>query len=423
MVKMVDAPPTPLLSLSPASAAGPRMILIKQSSSLPTIADLGEPELRLAGLRFNPKAGAPSRTRYSVSLKLQALPLQGEKATAEVAIAGLPAKLHALYTEWSPDGQHIAVVNEDTGVAPGLSLWLIDVAKARAVQVPGLRLNAVLTEPIAWLDSGSLAALAIPAHRGAVPVRSEIPTGPIVQENEGRATPAPTFEDMLKNPTDELLFEYHASSQMVVVKLAGDAIRPLGKGGVFADIEGSPDGRYIFAEELHRPFSYHQPYERFPQRREVYTVASGAVKVLDDAPLIDNLPIDYDAVEPGPRDFGWRGDQPATIYWVQAGDGGDPKRDAPIRDRIYTLEAPFTGSANAIADLTLRYGVYWGSEHLAIVADARWKDRKSILAALDPATGAITSFIRARRRTVPRSRTTDAGSQRARPACTADDAG
>src|SRR5271169_5264079 len=57
MVKMVDAPPTPLLSLSPAGASGPRMILIKQSSSLPTIADLAEPELRLAGLRFNPKVG------------------------------------------------------------------------------------------------------------------------------------------------------------------------------------------------------------------------------------------------------------------------------------------------------------------------------------------------------------------------------
>ncbi len=84
IVKMVDAPPTPILSLSPAGAAGPRMILIKQSSSLPTITDLSEPELRLAGLRFNPKVDAPSRTRYAVSLRLQPLPLPGMGKAAEV---------------------------------------------------------------------------------------------------------------------------------------------------------------------------------------------------------------------------------------------------------------------------------------------------------------------------------------------------
>ena len=81
MVRLVDAPPTPAISLSPEHGTGPRRILIEQSSSLPTIADLAEPELRLAGLRFNPKVGAPSRSRYFVSLKLQALPAAGAGAT------------------------------------------------------------------------------------------------------------------------------------------------------------------------------------------------------------------------------------------------------------------------------------------------------------------------------------------------------
>ena len=120
MVKLVDAPPTPTISLSPAQGVGPRRILIQQSSSLPTIADLAEPELRLAGLRFNPKVGTPSRTRFFVSLKLQSLPIAGAGAKIpEVAIAGLPAKLHLLSTEWSPDGQHIALVNADSGAKTG----------------------------------------------------------------------------------------------------------------------------------------------------------------------------------------------------------------------------------------------------------------------------------------------------------------
>jgi len=397
MVKLVDAPPTPTISLSPAHAAGPRRILIEQSSSLPTIADLAEPEFRLAGLRFNPRLGAQSRTRSFVSLRLQTLPAAGASTKpVETAITGLPAKLHVLAAQWSADGQHIALVNaaSDSGAAEaaGLSLWIVDVAKASAARVPGVHLNAVLADPISWLSNTSLAVLTVPEHRGAVPTHSEVPIGPVVQENDGKATPAPTYEDLLKNPYDENVFEYYATSQIAEVQLGG-TVRKLGKPGVFSSLEGSPDGKYIFTEELHRPFSYHQPYERFPQRREVFSIASGEAKVLDDAPLIDNLPIDRDAVEPGPRSFGWRADQPATIHWVKAADGGDPKNKATVRDRLYTLAAPFTGEAKPIADLEIRFrGIAWGNEHLAVITEGRWKDRKTIITALDPATGKLTQL-------------------------------
>jgi len=398
LVKLVDAPPTPTISLSPAQGVGPRRILIQQSSSLPTIADLAEPELRLAGLRFNPKVGAPSRTRYFVSLKLQPLPAAGATAKPPIIITGLPAKLHVLNTEWSPDGQHIALVNAGGGAheaqqSVGLSLWVVDVAKASASLVPGIRLNSVLTDPVSWLNNQSLAVLTIPSDRGSVPVRSEIPTGPIVQENEGRATPAPTYEDLLKTPTDERIFEYYATSQVAEVMISGGAVKKIGKPGVFARMESSPDGKYVFAEEMHRPFSYHQPYDRFPARREVFNIQTSEAKVLDDAPLIDNLPIDRDAVEPGPRAFGWRSDKPATVYWLKAADGGDPKREATVRDRVYTLDAPFTGEARSVADVALRFrSIAWGNDHLAVISQGRWKDRKMILAALDPATGKLTQL-------------------------------
>ena len=87
----------------------------------------------------------------------------------------------------------------------------------------------------------------MPAHRGAGPSRSEIPTGPVVQENEGRSTPAPTYEDLLKSPSDDRVFEYNATSQLMVVKLVG-GVRPIGKPGIFKSFDASPDGHYLLAE-------------------------------------------------------------------------------------------------------------------------------------------------------------------------------
>src|SRR4029077_10729629 len=75
IVEIVDALPTPGVELSPGvNAGGKRWMLIEHFAGLPTIADLAQPELRLAGLRFNPKTDGPSRGRYSTSLELQALP-------------------------------------------------------------------------------------------------------------------------------------------------------------------------------------------------------------------------------------------------------------------------------------------------------------------------------------------------------------
>jgi dipeptidyl aminopeptidase/acylaminoacyl peptidase len=317
---------------------------------------------------------------------LEALPTASGKPK-EIPITGLPAKLHVLYAKWSPDGKRIALVNSE---ATGLALWIVAVEKAHALRLPGT-LDAVLTDPIEWLGDDRLVVLAVPSDRGPAPVRSEIPTGPVIQENDGKATPAPTYEDLLKSPTDESFFTYHATSQLEIVKLRDQVVKKLGKPAVYATISVSPDHQYVYTEALHKPFSYNQPYERFPQRREVFSVSTGEAKLLNDAPLIDNLPIDRDAVEPGPREYGWRADKPSTIYYLQAADGGNPKADAPIRDRIYTLDAPFTSEAKPIADLTLRFrSVEWGSEHLAIVSEARWKDRKLILSSLDPATGKLT---------------------------------
>ena len=389
---LLEAPPSPLVLLSPETKSGPRTLLIEQPTGLLTIADLAQPELRLAGLRFNPRTDGPGRLPYGVSLKFKTLP-----AGKEVAVTGLPEHPHILFAQWSPDAKRVAfvtVANANPGpehVSPGLSLWTADAATGHATRVPGVALDAVFSNPFtmagpcSWMpDSHSLLCLTVPANRGPAPTHSEIPTGPSVQQNLGRVTPARTYEDLLKNPEDERFFDYYATAQARVIALSG-ATKPVGKPGVIASVEPSPDGHYALISELHHPYSYELPFENFPRRTVVVDLRTGTSKQLSDVPLTDNIPIAQDAVAAGPRDYQWRSDVPATVAWVEAGDGGDPKKPAPVRDRIFLLDAPFTGSPHVLAELPMRFaGVEWGNAHLALVNEREWTHRRRVIAAVDP---------------------------------------
>jgi dipeptidyl aminopeptidase/acylaminoacyl peptidase len=386
IVDIVDALPTPGIALSPAGAAGgKRWMLIEHFSGLPTIADLAQPELRLAGLRFNPKTDGPSRGRDVTSLELQALP--SGKATA---VAGMPEHAKIRFADWSPDGRRISFVNiSDAQQDAGLSLWIVDVETAQARRLPGITLNGIFGAPCEWLgDSQGLVCRTVPAGRGAAPVRSEVPTGPVVQENLGRVTPGATFEDLLKNPEDEQLFDYYATSQFALVRLDGGSVL-MGKAGVFVESTPSPDGKWVLLFERHHPYTYLLPYSAFPERVSAVNLKTGTARQFVDKPLEDNIPNIHDAVAPGPRDYEWRSDAPATVFWAEAGDGGDPRNEAPVRDALFLLDAPFDRAPRKLAELPVRYRrVAWGNDHLALVEELRWKDRKRVILAAAPGAAA-----------------------------------
>jgi dipeptidyl aminopeptidase/acylaminoacyl peptidase len=381
IIDLVDAPLTPNVEVSPGDGASGRWMLIEAISGLPSIADLAQPELRLAGLRFNPKTNGPSRGRYVTALSLKALPDGAEKP-----VTGLPPNAKIRSTGWAPDARHVFFVNasDATGDA-GLSLWIVDVASAQARRAEGIMLNAIFGRPCEWLgDSRGLICKAVPKQRSAAPVRSEVPTGPVIQENLGRTTPAPTYEDLLKSPEDEAIFDHYATSQVVMVGLDGK-ITTVGKPGVIESASPSPDGRYALLDERHHPYSYVLPFEMFAEKISVVDLKSGATKQLADKPLEDAVPNIHDAVPTGPRDFEWRSDAPSTVFWVEAGDGGDPKVEASVRDRLFTQDAPFEAAPRKLADLPLRFrNLEWGTDRVAIVEEERWKDRKRITLQISP---------------------------------------
>lgn len=393
IVDLVDTLPTPSVEVSPADATGKRGLLIGVISGFPTITDLAQPELRLAGLRFNPKTNGPSRGRYFTSLRLKGLPDDAEKT-----VGGLPADAKIRYTSWSPDGRSVAFVNiSDDAADAGLSLWIVDATKAEARRIPQIALNGIFGAPCEWRsDSKSLLCRTVPRDRGVAPKRSDVPTGPVIQENMGRVTPGPTYQDLLKSPEDERIFDYYATAQIMLVKTDGGATA-VGKPGVMTDASPSPNGQYALIEERHHPYTYLLPFEFFPERVSVVDLKSGETRVLADKPLQDSIPIVHDAVAAGPRDFQWRSDAPDAVFWVEASDGGDPRKEASIRDRLWLEDiSPVTAVSGAqlVAELPLRFErIAWTRDRRAVIEERRWKDRKRIILAVD-VEGSTNTFKR-----------------------------
>ena len=385
IVDLIDVLPAPVVSVSPLTTAGAgRWLLIQQLSGLATIAELAQPELRLAGLRFNPNTNGPSRGRYVTSLKLKSL-LTGK----EVVVSELPAKPKIRYADWSPDALKISFVNiSDSKDGAGLSLWVVDVETARAHRLSGVPLNGVFGKPCEWLsNSQALLCKTVPGKRGTTPLRKEGATGPVVQENLGRVTPAATYEDLLKNPEDEKAFDYYAVSQLELVQMNGTS-HTVGNPAVVVQASPSPDGNYCLVSERHQPYSYTLPFDLFPQRISVTSLKTGATRQLADKPLQDTIPNVHDAVETGPREQEWRSDVPATVFWVETADQGDPNKDVAVRDTLFLLDAPFDGAPRKLLDLPLRFrSVAWAQDHLALIDERRWKDRKRIVLAISPSSG------------------------------------
>lgn len=55
IVDLVDTRPTPNVEVSRRDSTGTQRLLIESFSGLPSVAGLAQPEIRLAGLRFNRK--------------------------------------------------------------------------------------------------------------------------------------------------------------------------------------------------------------------------------------------------------------------------------------------------------------------------------------------------------------------------------
>ena len=317
----------------------------------PPVADLAEPVLRLAGLRINPANNGPHRTARCVELTLHPLP-EGKARPIT-----LPANSRISIPTWSPDGKQFAFLRFGSRE---IELW---VGESKRGSVRRLRggISAVTGESIHWMpDSHGIVCQIVPANRAKPPGEARVPRGPVVQESTGKVAPARTFQDLLESPHDEALFEYYATAQLAHVNTRTGDSKLIGAPAIFSSTEVAPDGRHILVSRIQRPYSYQLPASMFPRIVEVWSLDSPAVYPLTNLPLAEEIPIG--GVRTGPRNYQWRATHPATLVWVEALDGGDPRRKVPHRDRVLMLEAPFAANPTELARTEHRFQTLTWSE-------------------------------------------------------------
>jgi dipeptidyl aminopeptidase/acylaminoacyl peptidase len=134
-----------------------------------------------------------------------------------------------------------------------------------------------------------------------------------------------------------------------------------------------------------RPYSYQVGYSDFPTVAEIVDMAGKQVREVFRIPLMENVPTGYDAASPGPRNIGWRADAPASLWWAEALDGGDPKKDVPFRDQVYRLDAPFKSAPVPCFKTAMRFSrITWAREDLAVMRQGSSKTRRQITAFFNP---------------------------------------
>ena len=362
-------------------------MLLSYRNTYKTLDDLNQTEMKLGGLRINPVTNISSTVTYINNLKIRKI-----KDKNEIQVNGLPANARITNVSWSPNEKKIAFTNTTN---QGVELWVIDVASATAKKLTSDNLNANLGSPYNWMkDNETLLVKVLPKNRPAlIDSNKDLPKGPTVSTSDGSKSQNRTYQDLLKNKTDEANFDVLVTSELYKVSISENATL-FKTADIYAGESFSPDGNYLMLTTIQKPYSYIVPLSRFPQKTTVYDANGKEVKVVNEVPLTEIMPKGFSSVRKGKRSMGWRADKPATLYFVEALDGGDQAVKVDFRDEVFLWEAPFTSNPTSLIKTQQRYaGIMWANDNIAIVADS-WYDTRNTKAYLfNPSNSAIAPKI------------------------------
>jgi dipeptidyl aminopeptidase/acylaminoacyl peptidase len=374
IAELLLAKPTPTVSIDSKA----EWMLLMERNTYPSVEELAQPELRIAGMRINPNNYGPSRQSYINNFILKNI-----KTGKEYKVAGLPTPLLAGGVSWSPGEKKIGFTNTTN---QRIELYVIEIATQKAVKINKQPLNVLMGEDYTWVDDNTLLYKTALKPAAAAPPRPLMPKGPAVQENLGKTAPSRTYQDMIRSPYDEQLFEFYATAQLV--KNVNGLETKIGAPAIYSTVSLSPDKKYSLVRTIRKPFSYLVPAQRFPSTVTIRDINGKNLKMLVELPSGETSPSGFDNVQNVPRSFDWRDDEPATITWCEPLDSGMIRKKMDHHDAVYALAAPFTGSPKELFKTQMRYrGVTWGTPTLALVNEGLSGKQTSRTSRYNPSTG------------------------------------
>jgi dipeptidyl aminopeptidase/acylaminoacyl peptidase len=366
-------------------------MILTYRNTYKSLEELNQEEMRLGGLRINPITNITSGVNYINNIKIRKV-----KDDNVIQVKGLPANPQLTNFSLSPNEKKLAFTNTTN---KGVELWVIDISTATAKKLTEPIINSNLNSPINWFgDNENLLVRILPKKRPSLlDEKKDIPSGPIVSVSDGSKSQNRTYQDLLKNKRDESNFEILVTSELHKVSINGKS-NLFKESAFYAGESFSPDGKYVLITTIEKPFSYIVPWQRFPLTTSVYDNAGKFVKKINELPLNEITPKGFMAVRPGKRNMSWRNDKKATLFYVEALDGGDPAAKVNYRDELFQWEAPFNSTPLSIIKLKQRFrDIIWGDEKRAIVTD-QWYDTRNVKTYLiDPSIENISPVVLADR--------------------------
>ena len=158
-----------------------------------SIEDLSQKELRLAGLRINPKTNIGSRITYYNNIRIKNLKSKNSEIND---IVGIPNNPLIANINWSPNQKNIAFTNTSSD---GVRLWVLNLESRSLTKLSDLKLNSNIGDVINWVNDNEIIVKVIPENKqNLIDQDGIVPMGPTISSNEGENAQNRTYQDLLK---------------------------------------------------------------------------------------------------------------------------------------------------------------------------------------------------------------------------------
>src|SRR5256885_1216832 len=142
IVELFDAESLPQTLVSPNR----QVVALVKARAYPTIAELSQPMLRLAGSRVNPKSNGPHRASGLPGTGIYSIVLKKIADGAEARVT-MPPQARISNIKFSPDGSRLSFLHTKDS---GIELWVADGLTGTAKAVIADRINGTTGDPCDW---------------------------------------------------------------------------------------------------------------------------------------------------------------------------------------------------------------------------------------------------------------------------------